>query len=387
MVNNITNIKNSQFNLKSEQIFNYYSYNNPNKIFEEEQPTLSERFSPKYGSLFAKEILKVIKEKNIKYIIEIGAGRGQLAYDIITFINKKAPEIFKNIRYIIVELSQKLAQLQKTRLADFNVAVIVGNALSLPLKQFNKQVLVISNEMIADLPYVYTKNKQETSEYYNKFGIRNFDYKTSGYINLGVLLFIKELGRIINKGIIYIIEYGRKNKSVLNKLGGSEKYHYECGINWNLVKLFTKQFLKIEQEGILSELFHINSNIPILWKAMFSLINIIPHRINLEFYKWIRKVWMRRMKQTKNLDSINIIIDNLFPPFYKYKNRYNAIKFYKYNSIFKKIERVCGKTIIKYLKKIFFKLLTYKDTFLFISQISRKMSKNNEVFYFLKLSR
>ena len=260
-------------NLNDKQVFNYYTYNDKDRIFDYDQPTLSEKYSPQYGHLFAKQILKCIKENKIKYIIEVGAGRGQLAYDILSFFKKTFPEVLKKVKYCIIELSQNLAVFQKRRLLDFNVSVIVGTATSLPFKKINDNLLIISNEMIADLPYIYAKTTGEAIKYYSLLGFDNFNYSSIGYLNFGVLLFLKEINRIMNNGCIYLIEYGRKDKSVLNKLGTNKIYHYECGINWKLIKLFSRKFFQIEDEGPLSHLFHID--LPVTKKIIFYLIVLI----------------------------------------------------------------------------------------------------------------
>jgi ubiquinone/menaquinone biosynthesis C-methylase UbiE len=218
------------------QVVKYYSEQKPEIIFEYDQPTLSERFSPMYGNLFAKVILRQVIENNIFNIIEIGAGRGQLAYDILNYIKKTNPNIFSKIKYKIVDVSPLLIN-KKLRLKFFNVDEIIGDATKLPFKNSSQKAIIISNEMIADLP----------SE------------KINGRLyNSGVKVFLNELKRVLKKGIINIVEYGKLSKSTKLKLGSGRHYHYEVGINFKeFIYTANKLFKKVEY-GNLGEFFNLN---------------------------------------------------------------------------------------------------------------------------------
>lgn len=49
-------------------------------------------------------------------IYEIGAGNGTLAMNILDLLQEEYPEVYDRTKYQIIEISQSLAQEQKTRL-------------------------------------------------------------------------------------------------------------------------------------------------------------------------------------------------------------------------------------------------------------------------------
>ena len=60
--------------------------------------------------------------KPVKFtLIEMGAGQGYLAGDILNYIKQEYPDLFKALKYIIVERSPGLKQLQQQRLKEFDV--------------------------------------------------------------------------------------------------------------------------------------------------------------------------------------------------------------------------------------------------------------------------
>ena len=65
---------------------------------------------PVFGELIARQLEQMwrLMGENKFTIVEIGAGKGWLCYDIINFIRNKYPEFFKKMDYKIVEISQNL---------------------------------------------------------------------------------------------------------------------------------------------------------------------------------------------------------------------------------------------------------------------------------------
>lgn len=55
------------------------------------------------------------------YLIEMGAGQGHLAADILNYINQNYPDFFQALKYTIVEKSPGLKELQQQRLKNFQV--------------------------------------------------------------------------------------------------------------------------------------------------------------------------------------------------------------------------------------------------------------------------
>jgi SAM-dependent methyltransferase len=79
-------------------------------------------------------------------VLEIGAGLGYVAHDLISRLNDKGREV----RYQIVELAPALAAAQRARLGD-RATWTLGNVLDITLEG-GAYDLIIANEMIGDLP-------------------------------------------------------------------------------------------------------------------------------------------------------------------------------------------------------------------------------------------
>ena len=186
----------------------------------------------------------------------------------------------------------------------------------------------------------------------------------------------------MNNGCIYLIEYGRKDKSVLNKLGTNKIYHYECGINWKLIKLFSRKFFQIEDEGPLSHLFHID--LPVTKKIIFYLINLFPNQLILGITKFYKKLWLQFLKLIEKIKGRNIYYNNAEDPSI-YKNPFTRARKKRLDIFFYFVNKLFGKGFNKIVRKIIHNFLNKKDRFIFLFQINRKIHKYSEAFYFLKL--
>ncbi|QPG72844.1 hypothetical protein FOA43_000146 [Brettanomyces nanus] len=82
--------------------------------------TPTELFQPYYGEALAKYILINYKLNQYPYndliIYEIGAGNGTLMLNILDFLERNEPEVYKRTKYRIVEISSKLFNKQSSRL-------------------------------------------------------------------------------------------------------------------------------------------------------------------------------------------------------------------------------------------------------------------------------
>ncbi|KKL25085.1 hypothetical protein LCGC14_2408860, partial [marine sediment metagenome] len=65
---------------------------------------------PVFGELIARQLEQMWKilGKGKFTVVEMGAGKGWLCYDIISFIKDRFPEFFEKIDYKIVEISKNL---------------------------------------------------------------------------------------------------------------------------------------------------------------------------------------------------------------------------------------------------------------------------------------
>ena len=77
--------------------------------------TPSEIFSPYYGGAVAECVLShhmICGTTSPLEIYELGAGTGTVAKDILDYVKRHAPEVYRDMRYTTVEISSNLAWLQ-----------------------------------------------------------------------------------------------------------------------------------------------------------------------------------------------------------------------------------------------------------------------------------
>ncbi|KAJ7576917.1 S-adenosyl-L-methionine-dependent methyltransferase [Mycena floridula] len=93
--------------------------------------TPTELFRPWYGQAIARCLVSEYLLKYFPYedfiIYEIGAGNGTLAMDILNFIQREHPEVYDRTRYVIVEISEGLAKVQRKKLLKAHPCVEVNN--------------------------------------------------------------------------------------------------------------------------------------------------------------------------------------------------------------------------------------------------------------------
>ncbi|KZV63177.1 DUF185-domain-containing protein [Peniophora sp. CONT] len=93
--------------------------------------TPTELFKPHYGHAVAHCLVSEYLLKYFPYedlvIYEIGAGNGTLALNILDFIRDKYPEVYERTSYRIVEISGRLAKLQRQKLLPHHPCVTVNH--------------------------------------------------------------------------------------------------------------------------------------------------------------------------------------------------------------------------------------------------------------------
>ncbi len=173
------------------------------------------------------------------YLIEMGAGQGHLAADILNYIKQQYPDFLKVLKYIIVEKSPGLKQEQQQRLKEFQVTwceleEIPNNSVTgcffsnelvdaFPVHQFilengELQEIYVTNAEnstlsspsasfteIADKPFT-----EELVDYLNLLEIDIHEYP-SGYrseINLAALEWLSVVANRLQRGYVLTIDYG-----------------------------------------------------------------------------------------------------------------------------------------------------------------------------------
>ena len=239
--------------------------------------------NPKISILFS-EILTVwiilfwksINSPKNFNLIELGAGDGEMMYDIIS-TTKNYPEFAKSVNFYIFEKSNQLKKVQKKKLFKNKVkwinnfsevrnckSIIIGNEFldSFPVKQLIKENQLWFEKCVKErkdkVEFIY--KKADVKKYENKIGI-NLAYNQK-FLEFSIeqIRFLKKLSMFLKKtgGGLLFIDYGYNNSRMRDTLQGIMN-HKKCDvlsykgkvdithlINFNfLKKLLKKNNLKI----------------------------------------------------------------------------------------------------------------------------------------------
>lgn len=215
------------------------SYYEKNTIFGRRGDFITSPYiSSIFGEIIAIHIINYFFEKKIdKFtVLEIGAGEGVLARDIISTISK-----FKqiNFSYKILEKSKKLKSKQKQICKFKNIKWV--NSLK---KISSQNTFVISNELIDAFPIKQLKKinnvwhekfvnidhkKNKVCEIYKKRPqsinkVKKYVQKNNNFIEYSpqIFSFVKEIVRIVNikNNCFLTIDYGYSDKKFFNTIQG-----------------------------------------------------------------------------------------------------------------------------------------------------------------------
>jgi SAM-dependent methyltransferase len=184
-----------------------------------------------YGAQIAKNLLDLRMFPDSPEILEIGPGLGSVAESINSYLERDHPEIWKELSYTMLEISEGLLKTNKSRFSGKKFNFIPGDALDLNrIKgRFN---LVICNEVVGDLPTVENVDKnwllnhpkgnldgigldQKDLEIYKdslrimkQYKLINFGETPKKFnFNYGALKFLEEVKSILEpNGIVFIAE-------------------------------------------------------------------------------------------------------------------------------------------------------------------------------------
>jgi SAM-dependent MidA family methyltransferase len=188
-----------------------------------------------YGALHARQIeefWEILDRSNAFTVIEMGAGAGYFAKDILSYLSNR--EIFKSINYIIVEHKAETTSYQQNLLKPFINKISWVSRLS---DLDSVKGCVISNELLDAFPvHLIQKDNSGFKEIYLDFKEDGShtevfaDLSTpqlveyakalpsdlpEGYrteANLSINKWISELADIISTGFVVTIDYGHTRK-------------------------------------------------------------------------------------------------------------------------------------------------------------------------------
>ncbi|BAZ43827.1 hypothetical protein NIES4102_08290 [Chondrocystis sp. NIES-4102] len=191
-----------------------------------------------FGELLAIQIQQMwqnIGSPNPFYLVEMGAGNGELAQDILNYLQNNNPSLIAVLEYIIVERSQLLKQRQQeilaalgeiniswrtwTEIADNSITgCFISNELvdAFPVHLITKQgelqevYLTIKEEQITQT--VAPLSTARIIEYFDLIGINlltekySENYQTE--VNLQALEWLATVAKKLQRGYILTIDYG-----------------------------------------------------------------------------------------------------------------------------------------------------------------------------------
>ena len=206
--------------------------------------------SSSFGRSIAKSFLYFFNVLNIKpFILEVGAGSGYLAKDILDYFNSTSLDMYKKIKYYIAERSDYLISEQKKVLKEHNNKIEWKTLENLQ----NFEGIVFSNELIDAFPvhriikigqdikelfviyyndklqfYPDTCSNNELGNYIKRFYINLIDGQMID-INLDVKNWIGQIANLLDKGILLTIDYGdlSKNLYVPQRMDGTVTCYFK----------------------------------------------------------------------------------------------------------------------------------------------------------------
>jgi SAM-dependent MidA family methyltransferase len=194
--------------------------------------------SPLFGFCIAKQVLEIyeLMDKPDDFtVVEMGAGNGTLAQDILYGLRYLDPEISGSIRYLIVENSPTLIAKQKQKLKDLPVSFVQQSAVEFDLETTG---VILSNELVDALPtHVVRRCKRGWEELYiGKGDVQIFaeDWKApeatvldylDGYapeVNLGSMVpvnlngqkWMESVAKSLRRGYVITFDYGTEERKI-----------------------------------------------------------------------------------------------------------------------------------------------------------------------------
>ncbi len=183
-----------------------------------------------FGAYLARHAARVWRELGEPErfdVVEMGAGRGILAWDILRGLRRSAPDCWERARYRLVERGPGPSGAQRQALANAAAhPVVISQALATPVTG-----VVLSNELLDALPahrvrvkdgalqetYVTLRDGRlqeeigapscpELTAYVERFGWPPEGWR--GEICLAAVAWIERVARLLTRGTVITIDYG-----------------------------------------------------------------------------------------------------------------------------------------------------------------------------------
>lgn len=215
--------------------YGYYS-SERTKIGRRGDYYTSSSVHPVFGELLCKQIeemRRVAGEKEFA-IVEMGAGDGSLSCDILRCAKRGYPDLYRSLRYVIIEESRRMRKTQRQRLTGEGLLNdnVQWTGYSDPLFAQGVAGCFFSNELVDAFPvHVVEKRGGELQEvfvdyqdnaftevldspstpeicrYFDRLGIV-LEEGQRGEVNLRAIEWMKWLAKALKKGFVITIDYG-----------------------------------------------------------------------------------------------------------------------------------------------------------------------------------
>lgn len=226
-------MKVSQF--MREALFNprdgYYRTKNP--IGKNSDFITAPEISQTFGETIALYLLEVFYNKNEKIsLVEMGAGRGVLMFDILSTIkklaeknNQQALDFLAATEFHIIEISEALTKIQQEKLRDFK---IIWHRDFKDFEKVAQKIFFISNELFDCFPidqYVLTEQGwRERIVVEENFTLAPFDKKIHQFVE-------NEIGTLAPIGGVF--EYSADARNFMTQLCEALKRNGGIAINFD----------------------------------------------------------------------------------------------------------------------------------------------------------
>jgi SAM-dependent MidA family methyltransferase len=196
---------------------------------------------PAFGEILSRFICRAYEIANVPdfTVVEMGAGRGFLALDILDSLKRNNPELYERLRYLIIELSPNLQKEGKGILKEHMHKIRWIKSLS-DLESEGICGVFISNEFVDSFPFHRAKfrngelleifttledgefvqilDKPSSSAlkgYFEGYNIE-FESEQEVEINLHAKEWLSDISRALAKGLVLTIDYGYLASELFN---------------------------------------------------------------------------------------------------------------------------------------------------------------------------
>jgi SAM-dependent MidA family methyltransferase len=187
---------------------------------------------PIFGELLARQLHQMLLSLGVgessDTLVEMGAGKGTLCFDILSCLQRESPSFFSRLQYIIIEKSHALRERQRERLKplfpnqvrweeaapDRLVGVLFSNELldAMPVHRLRIDQHAVQEIYVdwRDDRFVETLGPPSTPrllDYLKKIEVQ-FDRPTEIEINLQAIDWMRQVGQSLAQGYVVTIDYG-----------------------------------------------------------------------------------------------------------------------------------------------------------------------------------